>query len=220
VKSLRRLPGAFFFIGSVVVLLSFGASAQNKTPLPGGLKEDSSVSQILTWLAQTSFPHARIVLKDSWDDFIYRPPWDDSEPMKHTFIFLQGFKVTNIDGCNLMLRHDDAREVIKSKEVDATRPLVVDLWVQLHRMSPDKGKRTHRYTTDPEKLRVLGAWKSEFKYKGWSSNTMAELKLNYPQCEKPQKWQGYNIAFTFDTQAMSEQFEVAFRHAIRLCRTK
>ena len=216
-KSLRRCA---FFIGTVVVLVSFGASAQNKTPLPGGLKEDSTVSEILTWLGQAAIPHARIVLKDSWDDFLYRPPWDDTEPMKHTFIFLEGFRVTNIDGCNLMLRHDDAREVDKLKVADTTRPLVVDLWVQLHRMSPDKGKRTHSYTRDPEKVRLLGAWKSEFKYKGWSSNTMAELKVHYPQGDKPQKWQGYNIAFSFDSKELSEQFEAAFRRAIRLCRAK
>ena len=216
-KSLRRCA---FFIGSVVVLFSFVASAQNKTPLPGGVKEDSTVSEILTWLGQAAIPHARIVLKDSWDDFLYRPPWDDTEPMKHTFIFLEGFRVTNIDGCNLMLRHDDALEVDKLKVADTTRPLVVDLWVQLHRMSPDKGKRTHSYTKDPEKVRLLGAWKSEFKYKGWSSNTMAELKVHYPQGEKPQKWQGYNIAFSFDSKELSEQFEAAFRRAIRLCRAK
>lgn len=202
------------------MLFSFGASAQNKTPLPGGLKEDSTVSEILTWLGQTAIPDARIVLKDSRDDFLYRPPWDDTEPMKHTFIFLEGFRVTNIDGCNWMLRHDDAREVDKSQVVDTTRPLVVDLWVQLHRMSPDKGKRTHRYTNDPEKVRLLGAWKSDFKYKGWSSNTMAELKVHYPQGEKPQKWQGYNIAFSFDNKELSEQFEAAFRQAIRLCKAK
>ncbi len=202
------------------MLFSFGASAQDKTPLPGGLKEDSSVLEILTWVGQTAIPNARIVLKDSRDDFLYRPPWDDTEPMKHTFIFLQGFRVTNIDGCNLMLRNDDAREVDKSKVLDAKGPVVVDLWVQLHRMSPDKGKRTHSYTKDPEKVRLLGAWKSEFKYKGWSSNTMAELKVHYPQADKPQKWQGYNIAFTFETKEMSEQFEAAFRQAIRLCRAK
>jgi hypothetical protein len=201
-----------------VGLWSFGASAQNKTPLPGDLKEESSVSEILTWLGQTSFPNARIVLKDSRDDFIYRPPWEDTEPAKHTFIFLQGFRVTNIDGCHLRLRHDDAREVIKSKVLDSPRPLVVDLWIQLHRMSPNKGGRTHRFTKDPEKVRLLGAWKSEFKYKGWSSNTMAELKLHSPQWEKPQKWQGYEIAFTFDTKEMSEQFNAAFRQAIRLCK--
>lgn len=215
----RRLLCAFF-VASVIAGSSFSASSQNKTRVPGGLKEDSSISEILAWLDQTIFRNARIVLKDSRDDFVYRPPWDDAEPLKHTFIFLQGFRVTNIDGCNLMLRHDDAREVVKSKVLNSPHNLAVDLWVQLNRMSPDKGSRTHRYTKDPEKVRLLGAWKSEFKYKGWSSKTMAALKLHSPRWDKPQLWQGYNIAFTFETKEMSEQFETAFRQAIRLCRAK
>jgi len=32
--------------------------------------------------------------------------------------------------------------------------------------------------------------------------------------------QSLNIAFTFDTKQMSEQFDAAFRQAIRLCRAK
>lgn len=87
-------------------------------------------------------------------------------------------------------------------------------------MSADKGKRTHRHTNNPEKLRLLGAWKSDYKYKGWSSNTMAELKVHYPEQETPQKWQGYQIAFTFETKELSEQFDEAFRQALRVCRSK
>lgn len=204
----------------LLVLASFSALAQDKRVLPGGLKPDSTVTEILTWLGQASIPNARVVLKDSYADFVYRPPWDDTEPMNHTFIFLEGFRVTNIDGCNLMLRHDDAREVYKSKILNFKSPLVVDLWIQLHRMSPNKGKRTHRYTNDPEKLPLLGAWKSDYKYRGWSSNTMAELKVHYPEQEEPQKWQGYQIAFTFETKELSEQFDAAFRQAIRACQSK
>ncbi len=47
-----------------------------------------------------------------------------------------------------MLRHDDARTVTKSKLDDSTHRLVADVWLQLNRMSPNKGKRTHRYTKD------------------------------------------------------------------------
>lgn len=99
----------------VLVLSSLSPLAQGKRDLPGGLKPDSSVTEILTWLGQAIIPNARIVLKDSRDDYIYRPPWDNTESIKHTFIFLEGFRVTNVDGCNLMLRHDDAREVTNLK---------------------------------------------------------------------------------------------------------
>ena len=167
----QRLLYAFVIV-SVVVLSSFRGLAQNKSSLPGDLNKDSSVSEILTWLDQTSFRNARVVLKDSWDASTYRPPWDDSGPAKHTFIFTQGFRVTNIDGCNLMLRNDHARMVTKSKVEDSTHRLVADVWVQLNRMSPNKDRPTHRYTKDREQMRLLGAWRTEFKYKGWFSRTI------------------------------------------------
>ena len=210
-----------FFVVTVVVLSSFRALAQNKPLLPGGLNQDSSVSEILTWLDQTTFRNARVVLKDSTDAFIYRPPWGhDSGPAEHTFIFTQGFRVTSIDGCNLMLRNDDARTVTKSKLDDSPHRLIADIWVQLDRMSPNKGRHTHRYTKDREKVRLLGAWRTEFKYKGWVSRTMVGLTLTSAEWKEPQRWDGRNLAFTFDTKEMSDNFDAAFRHAIRLCRSK
>lgn len=209
-----------FFILSVCLLSSLRTSAQNKPVLPGGLKQNSSVAEIVKWLDQTTFRKARVVLKDTSDIVTYRPPWDDSEPAKGTFIFTQGFRVTNIDGCNLMLRNDDARMVDKSKVDDSIQPLVVDVWVQLDRMSASKGKRTHRYTRDPEKVRLLGAWRTEFKYKGWFSRTIVGLTFHSPAWKGANRWNGWDVAFTFDAKEMSEQFDAAFRHAIKLCKSK
>jgi hypothetical protein len=96
----RRSLSAFFVV-SLVVLSSRGALAQKEHSLPGGLKPESTVAEILTWLDQTTFRSARVVLKDSRDTFEYSPPWDDTEPAKNTFTFTQGFRVTNIDGCTL-----------------------------------------------------------------------------------------------------------------------
>ena len=215
----QRLLYAFCIV-SVVVVSSFDALAQNKLRLPGELNQNSSVSEIVKWLDQTSFRNARIVLKDSWDDFTYRPPWLDNKPAENTFVFIQGFRVTNIDGCNLMLRHDDAREVIKSKVQNSSSHVTADLWVQLNRMSPNKGKRTHRYTTDREKVSLLGAWRTEFKYKGWSSKTIVGLTLSSAEWKEPQRFEGMNLAFTFDTEETSRNFDSAFRQAIRLCRSR
>ena len=214
----QRLLYALFLV-SVVLLSSVRTPAQ-KRPLPCDLNQDSSVSEILTWLDQTTFRNARIVLKDSSDAFTYRPPWDDSEPAKYTFIFTQGFRATNIDGCNLLLRNDDARIVTKSKVEDSKHPLVAEVWVQLNRMSPNKGRHTHRYTKDPEKVRLLGAWRTEFTYKGWFSHTIVGLTLSSPEWKEPQRWNGWKIAFIFDTQEMGEKFDAAFRRAIRLCTSR
>jgi hypothetical protein len=216
VPTTQKLPYAFFII-SIVLLTSPRTPAQNKRPLPGNLNQDSSVSEILTWLDQTSFRNARVVLKDSWDVFTYRPPWDEMGPTKNTFIFTQGFRVTNIDGCNLMLRNDDARTVTKSKVDESPHRLIADVWVQLDRTSPNKGRSTHRYTKDPEKGRLLGAWRTEFKYRGWFSRTMVGLTLYSDAWKEPQRWVGLNVAFSFDTKEMSDNFDAAFRRAIRLC---
>jgi hypothetical protein len=137
----------------------------------------------------------------------------DCRVAQHT----QGFRVTNIDGCNLMLRNDDVRTVVKSKVEEIKYRVVADVWVQLNRMSPNKGKHTHRYTNDPEKVRLLGAWRTDFGYRGWSSNTIVGLTLSSSQWKEPQRWQGMNVAFTFDTKEMAEKFDTAFRQAIRLC---
>lgn len=217
-KTSRRLPYALFIL-LVLLLSNSKATAQRKPVLPGDLKSDSSVAEILTWLDQTTFRNARIVLKDSWyDEVIY--PWDDTEAAKNTFIFTQGFRVTNIDGCNLMLRNGDARTIAKSKLGDPTRVLVVDVWVQLNRMSPTRGRATHRYTKDPEKARLLGAWRTDFKYSGWSSRTIVGMTLRSTESKEPARWEGMDLAFIFDTEEMSKNFDAAFRQAIRLCKSK
>jgi hypothetical protein len=199
---------------------SVTALGQKKTSLPGNLNQNSTVSEIVTWLDQTTFRNVNVVLKDSWDDTDHSPPWDDTTAAKNTFIFTRGFRVTSIDGCNLMLRHDDARTISKGKVNDFSQHVVAEVWVQLNRMSSDKGRHTHRYTSDPEKIKLTGAWRSEFRYYGWFSRTIVGLHLNSPDWKEPQRWEGMNVAFTFDTKQMGEQFDVAFRRAIKLCRAK
>ena len=208
------------FILSVIALCSFESFGQSKPHLPGNLNQNSTVSEILAWLDQTTFRYMRVMLKDSWDDDEYIPPWVDAHPAHNTFNFTQGFRATTIDGCNLILRNDDVSTVTKSKVDDTVHPLIADVWVQLNRMSADKGRHTHKYTKDKEKVRLLGAWRTEFSYKGWFSKTIVGLTLSSPQWKKPQHWEGLNLAFTFDTREMGEQFDAAFRQAIRLCRKK
>jgi len=86
-------------------------------------------------------------------------------------------------------------------------------------MSPNKG-HAHRYTTDQQKVRLLGAWRTDFTYNGSFSRTIVGLTLSSPDWKEPQRWEGMNLAFTFDTKEMSENFDAAFRQAIRLCRKR
>lgn len=209
-----------FLMIAVVVLSDSTAFAQKKRALPSNLNQNSSVAEIVTWLDQTTFRNARVVLKDSWDADYYSPPWDDTSPAKDSFFLTQGFRVTNIDGCNVMLRNENVRTVTKAKVDDQPPHLIADVWVQLDRMGPNRGKRTHRYTNDPGKMRLLGAWRTEFRYYGWFSRTIVELKLHSPEWKEPQRWIGLNVAFSFDTKEMSKRFDAAFRQAIKLCRVR
>lgn len=208
------------FIMSVIALSIAEGFGQSKPRLPGNLDQNSTVSEILTWLDQTTFGNMRVVLKDSWDADEYIPPLSEYQRAKNTFIFTQGFRATTIDGCNLILRNDDVSTVTKSKVNDTVHPLIANVWVQLNRMGADKGRHIHRYTKDKEKVRLLGAWRTEFSYNGWFSRTMVGLTLSSPQWKEPQHWEGLNLAFTFDTREIGEEFDAAFRQAIRLCRKK
>lgn len=205
---------------SLMGFANFRAVAQQRRPLPAELNENSSLSEIVQWLDRTSFGNARIGLKDTWDDVTYRPPWDHSEPAKHTFVFAPGFKLTNLEGCTIALKNDDPKTISKSMKLGEWKNRqVAQLNLELHRMSPTKGRSTYRYTKDPEKSRMLGAWRTEFKHKGWSYKSFLGVYLYSADSKKlEERWIGHNLAFTFDSKEMSEQFDAAFRQAIRLCK--
>ena len=206
---------------SLIALANFQTSAQVKRNLPEGLNENSSLSEIVQWLDRSSFGNARIVLNDTWDDLTYRSPLVDDEPAKNSFVFAQGFKVTNLEGCTIALGNNDPKTVLKSMELESRDRQVAQLNLEPHRMSPSKGRSTYRFTKDPEKSRVLGPWRTEFKHKGWSYKSFLGLYLYSADTRKLEaRWIGYNLAFTFDNKEMSENFDAAFRQAIRLCRSK
>ena len=209
----------------IVLFLSgcwgFQAQTQNKARLPAELNQNSSVLEIVSWLDRTSFRHARIALKDSWDDEHDEPPWSDLQPAEQTFVFNPGFRFTNLESCTIALENDDATMVDRPATADQKNRLKAHLNIQLSRAGATKGRSTFRYTKDPEKARLFGTWRSEYRYHGWSSRTIHGLRLYSGDSQKPAGvWIGTNVAFIFDSKEMSEQFDAAFRRAIRLCRPK
>ena len=221
-KTLQRSLYALLLL-SLIAFPNFRTSAQQKRALPADLNENSSLSEILQWLDKTSFGNARITLKDALDDGRnYIPPYGEYyEPAKHTFVFTQGFKLSNIEGCIIALTNDDARTISKSMELEESKnQMVAQLNLELHRMSPTRGRSTYRYTKNPEKARVLGAWRTEYRYHGYFSRTCLGLHLHSSDAKEPERWKGYNLAITFDSREMSEQFDAAFQQAIRLCKSK
>lgn len=130
--------------------------------------------------------------------FHVQTTWVDYAPAEHTFVFTQGFKLANIEGCTIALKNGDARTVSKSMNLEESKNrMVAHLNIELHRMSPTKGRSTYRYTKDLEKTRVLGPWRTEFKHKGFSYKSFLGLYLYSGDSKRPERWIGYNLAFTF-----------------------
>ena len=224
--TLQRSLHALFLIGSIGFFNS-RTLAQDKALLPPELNQNSSLSEIVTWLDKTSFAKARVRMKDSRRTDIYQPPWVEDDTPKETLIFTQGFRLTRVEGCTLVLRNDDARIIPKSlKMEDSKNHFAAQLYVPLYRLGATKGRAPYLSTKNLEKARLLGTWRTEFKYEGLFSRKIVEMDLFSAGSKSADwraatsRWDGENLAFTFDSKEMSEKFDAAFRQAIKLCQRK
>jgi hypothetical protein len=208
-----------------IVLIAFFSRetlAQSLSQGPAELGQGSSVLEIMNWLDKTMLPNARVGVRTSStpqiesDSHVLK---QDERPSDSLF-YSQGFKLVNVDRCNLTLRNDDAKLIAHSSLVAGNmEQYKAELFVPLARLSDKKGRRPYRHTSNPEKSRLLGTWRTEFKSK--RSREEALLTLYLPgHTEKIGGWAAETLTFTFDSREMSEQFDAAFRHAVRLCRTK
>jgi hypothetical protein len=226
-KIFQPMLHALFLIVSIGFLTST-TFAQDNVRLPPELNRSSSLAEVLGWLDKTSFANARVGLSNDGspgDSDSIMPT--DSLPSEKA-VFSQGFKLTNVDGCALTLRNDDVKVIRFSKSLERFRDVgntqtryVTELYVPLYRLSHRKGKAPYRHTSNPEKARLLGAWRAEFKEKGFFSRHDVGMSI-FPagQKEVRQYIDGGTLTFTFDSQEMSEQFNAAFRQAIKLCTAK
>jgi hypothetical protein len=208
-----------------IVLLSSGTVAQDRGRLPAELSRSSSVYEILNWLDRTSFAHARVGLKTGGSEGLpgsYNPDWQEGTP-SYTLVFSPGFRLSGSGGCTLTLKNGDTHLVDHSKLVTDTRQhRAAELEIRLDEMGPAKGRAPYRHTKNPEKARLVGAWRTEYKYKNfWRRRVVGELTLfSIESQERLGSWDGVTLTFTFDSKDMSEQFDAAFRQAIRLCNEK
>jgi hypothetical protein len=208
-----------------IVLLSSGTAAQDRGRLPAELSRSSSVEEILDWLDRTSFAYARVGLKTGSSEVLpgsYNPDWQEGTP-NYTLVFSQGFRLSGVGGCTLTLKNGDTYLVDHSKLVtDTGRHSAAELEMRLDEMGPTKGKAPYRHTKNPEKAKLIGAWRTEYKYKSfWRARVVGELTLfSMGWKEQTGGWDGETMTFTFDSKEMSEQFDAAFRQAIRLCNEK
>jgi len=207
-----------------IVFLTSRIATQDKAHLPTELSQSASLSEIVDWLDKTSFPDARVGLKSSDSQGLpssTNPDWQEGTP-GHSLVFSQGFRLSGIDGCTLTLRNEDTYLINSSKNIrNSGTHTAAELSVQLDRLSSTKGKVTYRHTKNFEKAALVGAWRTEYRYKGFTKHTVVGLELfSTKSKEKVGFWDGTTLTFTFDSKEMSEKFDAAFRQAIRLCTMK
>jgi hypothetical protein len=207
-----------------IAFLSPAILAQSRSQWPSNLPQRSSVVEIMDWLDKNIWPKARIGVRTSSlpridsDSFVLQ---QDEEPA-HSLFYAQGFKLIKVDGCNVTLRNDDTRLIAHSRFIIDNTPQQryrAELYVPLDRLSVTKGRAPYRHTKDPQKSVLLGAWRTEFKSNQSREEGILTLFLA-GHTEKTVIWDAETLTFTFDTKEESEQFDAAFRQAIRLCRKK
>ena len=178
--------------------------------------ETSFAASLRRFAATVRNKGVAIVLSDFFD-----PDWQEGTP-GHSLVFSQGFRLSGIDGCTLTLRNEDTYLIDSSKNIrNSGTHTAAELSVQLDRLSPTKGKATYRHTKNFEKAALVGAWRTEYRYKGFTKHTVVGLELfSTKSKEKVGFWDGTTLTFTFDSKEMSEKFDAAFRQAIRLCTMK
>jgi hypothetical protein len=210
------------------------ALAQN-SDLPPGLDENSTVRDILEYLNKKGFPEARIGLEVPLP--LGEEMWDPETMSNHynyvKVVFSPGFRLRSAaDDCHIWLRNDDVKlyyaDDKEAGEIDirdlmgAEPPYAAEFSTWLETASHDKGKGPFLHTTNPRKLKALGAWQTQFQYRGRFARGIFGVKL--PGAKRGYIGEGFETAsqvtFTFDDPVASGWFNAAFRRLIKLCQPR
>jgi len=217
--------------------LSLDVRAQEKVLLPPALNESSSLSEILEWLDKNAFPHARVGLRTRTSSSgaprsfgLARKSVSGGER-----IFSEGFHVTLVDGCQVLLTNEqvtivDARNpdsgsfyrfITKKNGQRELTPQLATVFVSLNRMSDKRGKSPHLLSNDRKYGKSGGWWQANYEQHGFFNKRIFDAELT--PAEPPQtKELGHfdYLTFTFESRDLAEQFDAAFRHAIKICSNK
>lgn len=227
-RTLRHSLRALLLLSASVVMPD--AVAQLRPPSPPAAGTSPSPRAEFDRLESAGlFAAARVGLTDSvWR---YRNgTGPDDEPTLETDkeVFSQGFRFGSFKGCTLTLRNDDVKMLL-SPEQERSRALthagdgpppryVAELYVQLDRLSARKGKSALRVNNNPEKARLYGAWRAEYRFKGVVAKSAVHVSM-FPAGlrESRKNYEGESVGFNFDSREQSLRFDAAFRRAIKLC---
>ncbi|HYW73665.1 MAG TPA: hypothetical protein VE961_21765 [Pyrinomonadaceae bacterium] len=229
----------WFCVLAVMVSCSFLSAeviAQEPGPLPEKYINSSALAEILNNLDTTTLPRARISLKsrgiESYD--ANSQTWSSEE-----FTFSQGFRLVNIRGCRVTLKNEATKIIgglIGGSDPDAVslgrflRPSKYEkqltpktgvLTIALNQLSP-KETKSFQYTKKPDDAKVFGSWRVKFPEGKFYGLRVLEMEITADEGPdlKASMRNAETLMFTFDTQAESESFRIAFSRAIKLCEGK
>lgn len=209
--------------------------AQPPVGLPPKLNSNSSLAEIIDWLNQNAFPYARVGLRSTGG---YSPPSRWGLPRRSVQsgerIFSEGFHLKWINGCHVTLSNEHVTMIdahnssgtfyrfIPQKHGNRElTPQLALLYLPLDRISVNRGKGPYLQTKDQEKTKLRGPWRTSFDQNGFFRHSIFDLELT--SAEQPQtKELGHfdYLTFNFDSKDLAEQFDAAFRSAIRICNAK
>jgi hypothetical protein len=204
-----------------VMLLCRPVLGQDSGSVPPGPSQRPHISEIMEWLDKNGLAEARVGVRTSSQpakEEFPGGPLQDPYPALSVF-YAQGFKLVRGDVCNVVLRNDDTALLAHSKLIEDPPPgqrYSALLFIALDRLSVKKGKGPYRHTSNADRARLLGTWRTEFK----SNRSKEDVSLTLSEPAHPSKllvWQAETLTFTFDNKETSEKFDAAFREAIKIC---
>jgi len=226
---MQPLPGQLLKSHALACLLACCLPAALAHARQQGAAGDPALREVLEQLDRTSLAGARLGVSHGG------APGDENalpEPIpsvsKATLVYSQGFKLANLEGCSLTLRNDDVKLLRPARPPrpgtymgDPQTHYVAEVYVALDKMGERKGRTPYRHTKDAEKARVFGAWRTEYKQRRFRPREIGIVNV-FPAGQRERRnLVGYRkLFFTFDTREASEQFDSAFRRAVKLCQPK
>jgi hypothetical protein len=88
----------------------------------------------------------------------------------------------------------------------------------LRSLSYRKGKPPHQYTKNPQLQKLLGTWRVDFQWSGFFKMSIFEMEITAAEGKDlTGKMTAQKLRFFFDDKKEGDDFNVAFRQAIKLC---
>ena len=232
---------------TLIVSVCFGSNTLGQDQRASSqVKQLSTLTEIVDQLNKTSFPQARIGLNfegsesyanssDAWESMGL-----NVSRLSEQAYFSPGFTVASLDGCLLTLKNDQvkilnwgtssynvhlmslAKFVVDGKKGEKKlTPQTGVLTIPLDKLSHKGGKAPHKYTKDPAIEKLLGTWRTEYKWKGFFKRRLFEMEITAAEGpDLKSTMTSQKLRFMFDDKQESETFDKAFRQAIQLCSTK